>query len=56
MEVLAVVGVVDAGRIKVVVGAQVRKGRPCFLSLPLPCLELDPYPAISDLYNMCINK
>ena len=41
--------------VEVVGGARVRGGRPCFLGLPLPCPELDPYPAINDLYNICIN-
>ena len=56
MKVVTVVGVVDADAVEVVGGARVRGGRPCFLDLPLPRPELDPCPAISDLYNICINQ
>ena len=49
---MAVVGVVDADIVDVVGGVGVRKGRSCFLDLPLPHPELGPHPTISDLYNI----
>ena len=55
MEVVAVVGVVDTGAVEAVGGAQVRRGRPCFLGLPLPRLKSGARPAISNLYNMYKN-
>ena len=52
MEVVAIVGVVDAGAVKVVGGARGRRSRPYFLSLPLIRSEQDAHLAISDLYNV----
>ena len=45
-------GVVDASAVEVVDGVWVRGGRPCFLGLPIPHLDLGVYPAIANLYNI----
>ena len=49
MDVVVVMGVVEAGIVKVVGEARVRGRRLYFLGLPLPHLEPDPRPVISDL-------
>ena len=52
MEVVAVLGVMDASTMEVVGEAQVQRSRPYFLDLAPPHLELGPLSAISDMSNM----
>ena len=44
--------VMDAGAVEVVGGARMQGGRPCFLNLPLPHLEIGVHSSIIDLYNI----
>ena len=55
--IVVVVGVVEAGAVKVVGGVQVQGGKPSFFGLLLPRPEPhDPRLAINNLYNICINQ
>ena len=52
MEETSLARVVVASVVEVVSGVQLRRGKPCFLGLPLPRLEPDVRLTITDLYNI----